>query len=348
MSYFAGRGEQSSDDEITLLDNLAALAITGAGQAITKTGATTFSNASVGGTDATISLTDITTNNVSTTKHGFTPKAPNDATKFLDGTAAYDTVKDSDLSTSDITTNDVTTSKHGFVPKAPNNTTTFLRGDATWAAAASTPPSRPNFTWPLDAIGTDGNKYDTIFDGSGDMIVTEGGFICRTLTTDGSASECTGVWSGGPGGIAQSVFGLSPEITSILRMSSNTTTANVSWFLLGVGGGPDNAAALVGKHAGFILDTTVLYASNASGTTQTTTDISSGVTMNVHNTFRALGNGSTNFTYYVNATLKATHTTNLPTGIPERPWTVGVNNDTGVTTSRSMLFGPIVVSWDDD
>ena len=35
--------------------------------------------------------TDITTNNVSTTKHGLAPKAPNDATKFLDGTGAYST-----------------------------------------------------------------------------------------------------------------------------------------------------------------------------------------------------------------------------------------------------------------
>lgn len=36
-----------------------------------------------------LSLTDITTANVSTSKHGFAPKLPNDATKFLDGTGAY-------------------------------------------------------------------------------------------------------------------------------------------------------------------------------------------------------------------------------------------------------------------
>ena len=41
--------------------------------------------------DATISTTDITTNNVSTSKHGFAPKAPNDATKYLDGTGVYST-----------------------------------------------------------------------------------------------------------------------------------------------------------------------------------------------------------------------------------------------------------------
>jgi len=88
-------------------------------------------------TDANMTTTDITTNDVSTSKHGFAPKAPNDATQFLDGTGAYDTVKDSDLSLSDITTNNVSTTKHGFVPKAPNNTTTFLRGDGTWATPAA-------------------------------------------------------------------------------------------------------------------------------------------------------------------------------------------------------------------
>ncbi len=40
-------------------------------------------------TDATISVSDVTTNNVSTSKHGWTPKLPNDATKFLDGAGAY-------------------------------------------------------------------------------------------------------------------------------------------------------------------------------------------------------------------------------------------------------------------
>jgi len=42
-------------------------------------------------TDANLSTSDITTNDVSTTKHGFAPKAPNDATKYLDGTGNYST-----------------------------------------------------------------------------------------------------------------------------------------------------------------------------------------------------------------------------------------------------------------
>ena len=39
--------------------------------------------------DSDLSLTDIATNNVSTSSHGFAPKLPNDATKYLNGTGAY-------------------------------------------------------------------------------------------------------------------------------------------------------------------------------------------------------------------------------------------------------------------
>jgi hypothetical protein len=39
--------------------------------------------------DAVLATSDITTNDVSTSKHGFAPKLPNDAAKFLDGVGAY-------------------------------------------------------------------------------------------------------------------------------------------------------------------------------------------------------------------------------------------------------------------
>ena len=38
-----------------------------------------------------LALSDVTTDDVSTSKHGFAPKSPNDATKYLDGTGAYST-----------------------------------------------------------------------------------------------------------------------------------------------------------------------------------------------------------------------------------------------------------------
>ena len=40
-------------------------------------------------TDGNLSTSDITTNNVSTSKHGFAPKAPNDSKKYLDGTGTW-------------------------------------------------------------------------------------------------------------------------------------------------------------------------------------------------------------------------------------------------------------------
>lgn len=40
-------------------------------------------------TESDLSLSDVTTGNVSASRHGFAPKAPNDGTKYLDGTGAY-------------------------------------------------------------------------------------------------------------------------------------------------------------------------------------------------------------------------------------------------------------------
>lgn len=87
--------------------------------------------------EASLSTADTTTANVSSTKHGFAPKSPADATKFLNGAAtpAYANVKDSDLATTDVTSNNVGSTKHGFAPKSPADATQFLNGAATPAYA---------------------------------------------------------------------------------------------------------------------------------------------------------------------------------------------------------------------
>lgn len=107
--------------------------------------------------DADATLTDITTNDVSTTKHGFVPKAPNDATKFLDGTGVFDTVKDSDLSTSDITTNDASTSKHGFLKKLDNNAAHFMDGQGNWSTPAGVSDASALTYTPADTSKWDGS-----------------------------------------------------------------------------------------------------------------------------------------------------------------------------------------------
>ena len=88
-------------------------------------------------TEAKQTLADNTTGNVTSTKHGYAPKSPSDATQFLNGAAtpAFAQVKDSDLSISDITTNNVSTTKHGFCPKLPNDSSKFLDGTGAFSAA---------------------------------------------------------------------------------------------------------------------------------------------------------------------------------------------------------------------
>ena len=97
--------------------------------------------------DTDVHFTDVTTGNVTSTKHGFAPKAPADATKFLNGAATpdYAQVKDSDLATTDITTNNVGTTKHGFAPKAPNDSLQFLDGSGAWSVPGGSASALPTF-----------------------------------------------------------------------------------------------------------------------------------------------------------------------------------------------------------
>ena len=99
-------------------------------------------------TESKIGLSDNTTDNVSSTKHGFAPKSAADATKFLNGatTPAYAQVKDSDLSLSDITTNNVSASNHGFVPKLPSDATKYLDGTGAFTVPAGGGGGSGNWT----------------------------------------------------------------------------------------------------------------------------------------------------------------------------------------------------------
>lgn len=108
--------------------------VTGTG---TGTIATTIAAGAV--TESKIGLSDVTTDNVTSTAHGFAPKSPADATKYLDGAAtpAWKQVQDSDLSLSDITTNNASTSNHGFLKKLSNVVTQYMDGTGNY----SVPPS---------------------------------------------------------------------------------------------------------------------------------------------------------------------------------------------------------------
>lgn len=87
--------------------------------------------------DGGLSLTDVTTNDVSTSKHGFAPKAPNDATKYLDGTGAY-SVPTSTVPAGTIIQVVQTVKSDSFT----TNSTTFT--DVTGLSASITPSNSAN------------------------------------------------------------------------------------------------------------------------------------------------------------------------------------------------------------
>lgn len=87
--------------------------------------------------DGGLSLTDVTTNDVSTSKHGFAPKAPNDATKYLDGTGAY-SVPTSTVPAGTIIQVVQTVKSNSFT----TNSTTFV--DVTGLSASITPSNSAN------------------------------------------------------------------------------------------------------------------------------------------------------------------------------------------------------------
>lgn len=84
-----------------------------------------------GASESSLSLSDVTTGNTSTSKHGLAPKLSGNASQYLDGSGLWSSpsvgsVAESAVTFTDITTNNVSTAKHGYTPKLPNDSTKFL------------------------------------------------------------------------------------------------------------------------------------------------------------------------------------------------------------------------------
>jgi hypothetical protein len=161
---------------------------------------------------------------------------------------------------------------------------------------------------------------------------TEG--LSMYLTTDTASGDYIRYLVGASSGAALGqVFAAtkSTAFSGTVRISF-TTLQDVN-FLFGSSNNIYTDATTTDRHYGFMVEDGTLYASNGNNTTQTRTDISSGITLTSWNTYTAIFTTGVNCKFYVNGTLKATHTTNLPTtGITR--FQIGVQTQT--TAARGM------------
>ena len=139
------------------------------------------------------------------------------------------------------------------------------------------------------------------------------------------------------------VFDSDPEIFATLHLS--TTSGNFTCqFTFGCDIlAFDASGAATAKHFGFCFDSGTLYASNADGATQTKTDISGSYDFTAPNLLKAVMDSGTNIKFYINGSLEATHTTNLPSGAnaTTKDIVLGIENDTGDTTNHLVYCNNI-------
>lgn len=208
------------------------------------------------------------------------------------------------------------------------------------SATSSGSSTTSRFTLPL--VTGAGNVTGTVFAGAsavGNLIGTYGTNIATG--TDSNAGEglaffCVVASS------SMKFYDYSPEFQTLATLTTSTANAFISFIGVTQNTFPATATgAMTSKHFGFILDTTVLNASIANGTSQTLVDISSGITMTTGHIFRAIMNGTTNCKFYIDNVLKATITTNLPSGsfASNTVFALSIQNDAGVTTDRTITIG---------
>lgn len=143
------------------------------------------------------------------------------------------------------------------------------------------------------------------------------------LSTNASAGSCVSLarlgtmFSGGSLGALVYNFDNSAYFSAQIFL--NQTTFQRAFWGLGLSSKlatPDLSDTVVetDRHIGFIVINETLYASNADNTDQTYTDVSAGITLTNYNAYSIEYTAATSIKFFVNGTLVATHTTNIPSG----------------------------------
>jgi len=148
------------------------------------------------------------------------------------------------------------------------------------------------------------NTFPTVVNGNGSI-----GGLGNYIELD------TGADSGGTDNaileIGEIDFSGDPGFVARISETNGGGTGTL-WFVTGLCS--STVSTSTANHFGFKAIDGTLYATTADGSTETTVDISAGVNLAAENTYVALLDSGTNCKFYVNGTLKATITTNLPTG----------------------------------
>lgn len=169
------------------------------------------------------------------------------------------------------------------------------------------------------------------------------------VTTGTAAAQSITVSDNGAGGFTASstiagttgdsyTYDISKIIRIKMRAKVADTTDRKGWGLVITAANIHTAQTdTTNGEIRFALNGATLYAQNANGTA-TSTDISSGITVTNWNTYEIIYTPGVDIKFYINNTLKATHTTNLPTtGTPLL--TIGAN-----TNARSVTISNPYVS----
>lgn len=193
-------------------------------------------------------------------------------------------------------------------------------------------------TWDIRPLSLDG--LSTIVSGSGQVTIYANVFWVRTGTTSGSTASLYI--------IRHPDFPFGFGVNSQIFVQFNIAVMNTDGLIARVytGNFVDHL-----NHYGFKFThesgEVKCYASNADGTTEKTTDITSGINfVAVAHRFEAIFTAGQDIKYYIDGDLKATHTDNLPTQTnPGFNWIIRTENP-GVASIVGVHVAQIVHIYD--
>lgn len=216
------------------------------------------------------------------------------------------------------------------LPTAVGAAGTFLKdaagdGVLSWAAAGGSSIPTLDFSTIFETSG----RFTNGVGGSGSITYGSNGVLLNT--SSGTTSYCD--WNLNTTGLNNVDMSLgNPQFSAALGVLTAPSAGDSYWgigLLTVAGTGITYTGDQMGFKALYTASTLTLSATNANGTTETATDITSGITITNEIFWHAIKSGTTNVKFYLDRVLKATHTTNLPNS------TAGSNVAQIATSNRS-------------